>query len=90
MFFRIDDISDRTGFQFEFFCEGCGDAWRTEYNRYLVGTANSFLDSVSSLVGGLLGGARSVADQVSDAGYRSAHDRAFAEALEAAKLHFRR
>jgi hypothetical protein len=84
------DISDRTGFQFEFFCESCGDAWRTEYNRYLAGTASSFLGSVSSLVGGLLGGAQNVANQVSDAGYRSAHDKAFAESVEQAKIHFKR
>jgi hypothetical protein len=87
---NYNDISEKTGFQFEFFCEACGDAWRTEYKRYLTGTASSFLGSVSSLVGGLLGGAEHVADRMSDAGYRTAHDQAFAEAVEQAKGHFKR
>jgi hypothetical protein len=84
------DISEKTGFQFEFYCEACGDAWRTEYKRYLAGTASGFLGSVSSLMGGLLGGAEHVADRMSDAGYRTAHDQAFAEAVEQAKVHFKR
>lgn len=87
---NYNDMSDETGFQFEFYCEGCGDVWRTEYKRYLAGTTSGIFKTVGSLLGGLLGGAERVADQVSDAGYRSAHDKAFVESVEQAKIHFQR
>jgi membrane protease subunit (stomatin/prohibitin family) len=87
---NYNDISDETGFQFEFYCEACGDVWRAEYKRYLAGTTSGIVKTVGSLLGGLLGGAERVADQVSDAGYRGAHDKAFAEAVEQAKVHFQR
>ncbi len=87
---NYSDLSEREGFQFEFYCERCGDAWRSEFKRYAAGTAGSILDTASSLLGGLLGGARDVADRIGDAGYRKAHDKAFAEAVEQAKVHFKR
>lgn len=87
---NYSDISESTGFQFEFYCEQCRDAWRTEFKRYAAGTASSFLGSAGSLLGGFLGSAGHVADRLSDAGYKAAHDRAFQEALTQAKAHFHR
>lgn len=87
---NFSDLSDQTGFQFEFYCEHCSDAWRSEYVRYIAGTANQVLGAASSILGGFLGGASRAADTVSDAGYRAAHDKALEGALEKAKVHFRR
>jgi hypothetical protein len=87
---NYSEVSDNSGFQFEFYCEHCRDAWRTEYKRYLAGTASGILDTASSLLGGLFGGAARVGDHVRDAGYRMARDKAFAEAIEGAKVHFHR
>ena len=34
------DHSNDTGFQFEFFCESCGDTWKTPFKPYRAGQAN--------------------------------------------------
>ena len=85
---NYSDLSDHEGFQFEFHCQSCQDAWRTEYSRYLTGTAGGFLRTASSLLGGLLSQAGDVADRIGDARYRQARDAAFEEAIEQAKVHF--
>ena len=87
---NYSDISEDTGFQFEFYCEHCRDAWRTEFKRYLAGSASGFLNTAGSLLGGIFGQAGQVVDRVKDAGYKTAHDRAFQEAVEQAKDHFHR
>lgn len=87
---NYSDISQREGFQFEFYCEQCGDAWRSEFKRFMPGTMGGLLGAASSLLGGILGSAEQVADYLGDAKYRSAHDKAFAEAIEQAKVHFKR
>jgi ribosomal protein L40E len=84
------DLCDGSGFQFEFYCEHCHDAWRTEFKRYGAATASGILDTASSLLGGIFGGAGRVVDHARDAGYRTAKDTAFAEAIEQAKTHFHR
>jgi len=84
------DLSDDTGFQFEFYCEGCNDAWRSEFKAYLPGKASRLLDAAGGILGGVLGGAGQAADYVKDAGYRTAHDKAFRQAIEEAKVHFNR
>ncbi len=87
---NFTDLSDETGFQFEFHCEHCSDSWRSEYVRYAAGTASKLLDTASSILGGVLGGATRAADGVSDAGYKAAHDKALESALEKATAHFNR
>ncbi len=84
------DLSDSAGFQFEFYCEHCHDAWRTEFKRYAAATASGILDTASSFLGGIFGGAGRIVDHARDAGYRTAKDKAFAEAIEQAKDHFHR
>ena len=85
---NYSDLSDGSGFQFEFYCERCHDAWRTDYDRYAAGTASSILDTASSFLGGFLGSAGTVVDRVRDSGYRSARDKAFEGALGEAEEHF--
>ncbi|MBW3624783.1 MAG: zinc ribbon domain-containing protein, partial [Armatimonadetes bacterium] len=87
---NYSDISENTGFQFEFYCEHCRDAWRTPYKKYLAGSASNFLGTASSMLGGIFGSASNVADQLRDAGYKAAHDKAFQEAVQEAKDHFHR
>src|SRR5437868_3107682 len=87
---NYSDQSDNNGFQFEFYCENCHDAWRTEYKRNPVASASGLLNTASSLLGGIFGQAGDVADRVRDAGYRTARDNAFKEAVEQAKEHFHR
>jgi hypothetical protein len=78
------------GFQFEFYCERCGDAWRGEFVPFRSGQASSWLSRASGMFGGLVGEASNVAQGLSQAGYGHAHDVAFAAAIEQAKNHFHR
>lgn len=78
------------GFQFEFYCERCSDAWRAEFVPYRGGQASSWLDKASGMFGGVLGNVGSATDSLALAGYGKAHDAAFAAAIEQAKRHFHR
>ena len=52
------DVSTNSGFQFEFYCERCHDAWRSPFDRHAAGTAEDLLSAASNLFGGLFGSAR--------------------------------
>jgi hypothetical protein len=78
------------GFQFEFNCERCGDAWRTDFVAYRTGQASSWLGRAAGIIGGVLGEVDSAAQGLAQAGYGKAHDEAFAAAVEQAKSHFNR
>lgn len=84
------DLSTDRGFQFEFFCENCHDAWRSPFDRYAAGTVEGMLGAAENLFGGLFGGARSAISNVSSAGYSSAKDAALRSAAKDAVGHFHR
>jgi hypothetical protein len=79
-----------SGFQFEFNCERCGDAWRTDFVPYRGGQASSWIGKAAGIFGGLVGEASTAAEGLAEAGYGKAHDQAFAAAIEQAKNHFHR
>jgi hypothetical protein len=79
-----------SGFQFEFYCERCGDAWRTDFVPYRGGQATSWLGKAAGIFGGVLGNVERAAEGLAQAGYGGAHDHAFAAAVEHAKDHFHR
>ena len=87
---NFGDKSDRAGFQFDFYCEKCRDAWRCDYVGYTAGQASGFLHTAGNIFGGVFGRAAQAADYARDAGYRTAKDKAFAAAVTAAKVHFKR
>src|ERR1019366_69872 len=78
------------GFQFEFYCERCNDAWRSEFSPFRGGQASSWLGKAAGFFGGGVGEASSAAEGLAQAGYGKAHDTAFAAAIEQAKSHFHR
>jgi ribosomal protein L32 len=82
------DLSTDTGFQFEFFCDRCGNGYQTEFQASTLGTVTNALDAASNLFGGVLGRAANVARGVRSAAWEKAHDNAFAGAVEEAKPHF--
>jgi len=88
------DLSDAqgvdAGFQFEFYCERCSDRWRTHFKPYRSAQASGWLQKGGSLFGGLLGNAGSVLSSLAQAGWHSARDEAFTEAIAAGKAHFKR
>jgi membrane protease subunit (stomatin/prohibitin family) len=79
---NYSDLSTNTGFQFEFFCDRCGNGFRTKFRPFSMGMVSNALDTASSLFGGLIGQAANVSDRVSSAGRERAHDQAFAEAAK--------
>jgi hypothetical protein len=79
-----------SGFQFEFHCERCGDAYRTPFKAYRKGQASGWISQAAGMFGGLLGQADSAVDQLAQAGWKSAWDEAFKESVVEAKGHFKR
>jgi membrane protease subunit (stomatin/prohibitin family) len=80
----------RAGFQFDFRCEHCGDTWRSDFVAFKQGQASEWLGRASGFLGGALGGVSDVVGEASAATWGSAHDKAFQQAIEAAKDHFHR
>lgn len=78
------------GFQFEFNCERCGDAWRAEFVPYRSGQTSSWIGKAAGMFGGVLGQASTAVEGLAQAGYGKAHDEAFAAAIDQATHHFHR
>ncbi len=68
------------GFQFEFFCDRCGNGFRTRFKPFALGTVSSALDIANGLFGGIVGRAADVSERVRSASWERAHDQAFIEA----------
>ena len=66
------DLSDEHGYQFEFRCDICGSGYRSEFERSVLGTANTLLSGASNLIGGLWGAsnAANTAKNITDRGAR--------------------
>lgn len=84
------DLSTDSGFQFEFYCEHCHDAWRSPFDRYAAGTAEGLLGAAEGIFGGIFGTARNALGHVRNAGWSKARDTAFREAVGQAREHFHR
>jgi hypothetical protein len=86
---NIQDLSNTEGYQFEFFCERCGNGYRSPFARNVMEQGRGLLRAASGLFGGKLDGLVGAADDVMDRGTNSpAKDKALAEAVEAVKEHF--
>ncbi len=68
------DESTDTGFQFEFYCDRCGNGYQTEFQASTMGTMTNALDAASSLFGGFFGNAANAARNVKSAAWEKAHD----------------
>ncbi len=84
---HTDHSTDR-GYQFEFFCDRCGNGFMTHFQASAMGLAGSALRTVGSLFGGVLGSAGSSAYEIERAVQGPAHDRAFQQAVEESKPNF--
>ncbi len=91
---NYNDLSKESGvdagFQFEFHCENCGDAWRTPFVPYRRGQASSWLSKASDLLGGFLGGMSDMVGGVAESGFGTSRDAAFRDAVKLAQGHFHR
>src|SRR6266404_9192968 len=82
------DHSTDKGYQFEFFCDRCGNGFTSEFKASAVGLAASALRTAGGLFGGLLGSAGSNSYEIERAVRGPAHDKAFREAVDEAKVNF--
>jgi hypothetical protein len=83
------DHSTDKGYQFEFFCDRCGNGFMTEFDPSVTGFAASALRVAGGLFGGVLGQASSSSYEIQRAVQGPGHDKAFRAAVEAAKPNFR-
>ena len=76
------DHSNDHGYQFEFFCDKCGNGFRSSFKTSTMGLAASVIKAAGALFGGSLYRAGWGADQLKDAFRGPAWDGAFNEAIE--------
>jgi len=82
---NYDDLSNESGFQFEFRCDRCGDGVRSTYHRSVSGAASGALSTASSILGGLFSSAGEMAERAREAAYAKEHDAALSAALNEIK-----
>jgi membrane protease subunit (stomatin/prohibitin family) len=83
------DHSTDKGYQFEFFCDRCGNGYMSEFKSSAVGMASSALRAASNIFGGFMGSVSSSTYEIERAVQGPGHDRAFRECIEEAKPNFR-
>jgi hypothetical protein len=76
------DRSNNSGYQFEFFCDKCGNGHRSAFVTSKLGLAAGILRAAGSLFGGRLANAGYGAGQLQDALRGPAWDSAFEEAIQ--------
>ena len=85
---NYSDLCTDQGFQFEFFCDRCGNGFRTTFQPSAAARVTNVLDAAGSLLGGIFGSAADLGQRARDATWEQAHDKAFREAVEELKPHF--
>ena len=85
---HTDNSTDK-GYQFEFFCDRCGNGFMSEFKASMTGLASSALQAAGSVFGGIFGRASAGSYEIQRAIAGPAHDRAFQAAVEEAKPNFR-
>lgn len=87
---NFDDLSNEDGYQFEFFCERCGNGYRSPFQADLMSKGSGLLRAAGGLFGGMLGSASQAADDLMDRGTNSAaKDKALRAGVDAVRPHFR-
>src|SRR5687767_2508711 len=83
------DHSNDQGYQFEFFCDKCGNGFRSSFQTSKLGFAASMIKAAGSLIGGDAYRAGWGADHLKDAFRGPAWDASFKDAIEECKPRFR-
>ncbi len=83
------DHSNDTGYQFEFFCDKCGNGYRSSFQTSGVGVAAKMLKAAGSFLGGGMWRAGYGADHLKDALRGPAWDKAFESAIGEMRPRFR-
>ena len=83
------DHSTDKGYQFEFFCDRCGNGFMSEFKASAVGLAGGALRTAGGLLGGIFGSAASNTNEIERMVRGPGHDKAIREAIEEVKPSFR-
>jgi RNA polymerase subunit RPABC4/transcription elongation factor Spt4 len=83
------DHSTDQGYQFEFFCDRCGNGFMSEFKASAMGMAGSALRTVGNLFGGFLGNVGGSSYEIERAVQGPGHDSALRAAIEEARPNFR-
>ncbi len=75
-----DKSTDR-GFQWEFFCERCGNGYRSKFKASATGFITEALDVASGFFGGIVSNIANASDRVHSVAWERAHDEAFSDAV---------
>jgi hypothetical protein len=84
------DHSNSQGFQFEFFCDKCGNGLMSEFSASAIGMADGVLKAAGAIFGGVLGRVAQGSNQMKDTLRSKGRDAAFGKAVEEAKKHFKK
>lgn len=85
---NYNDKSTDTGFQFEFFCDRCGNGYESTFQTSATGMLSQGLDTAANLFGSFLGGAARIGESVHSAAWHQQKDAAFAKAIDEVKPNF--
>ena len=85
---NYSDLSTEQGFQFEFYCDRCGNGFRTRFKPSVSGKVTGVMDAANSLFGGVFGKAADLTQQVRSAGWEKEQDEAFMTAMAELKGEF--
>jgi len=83
------DHSTDKGYQFEFFCDRCGNGFMSEFKASVTGLATGALRTVGDLFGGVFDRVGHSTYEIERAIRGPGHDKAFQTAVEEAKPNFR-
>lgn len=87
---NYQDKSTDSGYQFEFFCDHCGNGYTSQFKENKIGMAGGFFRAAGSIFGGgLAHSAAEGADALRDSMRGRARDEALREAVEEAKKVFK-
>ena len=78
------------GFQFEFYCQRCNDAYRTPFKAFAGGQAAGWLGKAAGMFGGVLGNAENAVSGLVESGWAGKRDEEFRGAVTLATAHFKR
>jgi membrane protease subunit (stomatin/prohibitin family) len=79
---NYSDHSSPAGFQFEFFCERCGNGYKSGFKPHKLSIATQGLRTLGGLFGGKMGEAGWAAGNVQDLTESQAKDKALREAVD--------
>ena len=82
------DRSTEAGYQFEFYCERCGNGYKSGFQASALGVGTKVLRGLGGVLGGRLGNAGYAGQHIKDLTESQAKDKALREATEEMKPYF--